>query len=62
MTTHSSDRMTKEKAAYVEWTETRDTCGECAMYAVPGRCTIVEGWISKEGTCMLWEARRDRRT
>ena len=50
-------KITKGEANYRQ-NAMRRQCQKCSMFREPNSCTLVEGHISKFGTCRFWEPKR----
>lgn len=49
-----ADRMSKDRADYIEHSPSYETCATCSMYGL-GNCSLVEGSINPHGWCRYWE-------
>jgi len=43
--------LTKDTARYREFATETKQCQTCTMFRVPDKCTLVQGHISRTGTC-----------
>ena len=49
-------KLDKKTAAYQESPHNGEQCSSCAYFRPPGACTQVEGTISPNGWCKLYQA------
>jgi hypothetical protein len=51
----SAAKMAKKAAGYQDSPKGAQSCGNCAPFEPPSGCKIVEGNISPQGWCKIWQ-------
>jgi len=53
-TARAQQKISKELAQYQDSPKDDHKCAECTFFEKPNACTAVEGDISPDGWCQLW--------
>lgn len=51
----AADKMTQKQAAYQEAPKGNQQCDKCKLFQAPNACSAVEGKISPNGWCKLFQ-------